>query len=404
MYLTHLSLTNFRLFSRLDVDVPRRVLLLIGSNAQGKTSLLEAIFYLATLTSFHAQNDRQLVNFISSREKLSVARLVALYQKENRSHRLEVRLIQDTNGNGGSRLRKEVLLDGVKIPPAQVIGEFSAVIFLPQMTGILEDGPEERRRYLNLAIAQAQPVYTQALSEYTQALAQRNALLKLLSEHGGDPSQLDYWDDIIASRGAILIASRAEAIQELEALAKRIHEKLTGATEVLRLLYQPSHDPLPPPEGQIALPIQVQVQRNGLTIDKIKQGFIMQLKQIRQEEIARGVTTIGPHRDEMRVLCNGIDLTDYGSRGQIRTALLSLKLAEVDWLKAKTGQCPVLLLDETLAELDTDRRKYLLEYLDSVEQAILTTTDMNLFPPDFREKCERWQVESGTISRLIREE
>jgi DNA replication and repair protein RecF len=188
MYLTHLSLTNFRLFSRLDVDVPRRVLLLIGSNAQGKTSLLEAIFYLATLTSFHAQNDRQLVNFISSREKLSVARLVALYQKENRSHRLEVRLIQDTNGNGGSRLRKEVLLDGVKIPPAQVIGEFSAVIFLPQMTGILEDGPEERRRYLNLAIAQAQPVYTQALSEYTQALAQRNALLKLLSEHGGDPS------------------------------------------------------------------------------------------------------------------------------------------------------------------------------------------------------------------------
>lgn len=404
MYLTRLSLTNFRLFSRLDVDVPRRVLLLIGSNAQGKTSLLEAIYYLATFTSFHAQNDRQLVNFIASREKLSVARLVALYQKEDRPHRLEVRLIQDSNGNGGSRLRKEVLLDGVKISPAQIIGEFSAVIFLPQMTGILEDGPEERRRYLNLAISQAQPVYTQALSEYIQALTQRNALLKLLSEHGGDPSQLDYWDDIIVSRGAILIASRAEAIQELEALAKRIHEKLTGATEVLRLLYQPSYDPLPAPEGQFALPIQIQVQRNGLTIEKIKQGFIAQLKQIRQEEIARGVTTIGPHRDEMRVLCNGIDLTDYGSRGQIRTALLSLKLAEVEWLKAKTGQCPVLLLDETLAELDTDRRKYLLDYLDTVEQAILTTTDMNLFPPDFREKCERWQVESGNITRLTQGE
>ena len=404
MYLTRLSLTNFRLFSRLDVDVPRRVLLLIGSNAQGKTSLLEAIYYLATFTSFHAQNDRQLVNFIASREKLSVARLVALYQKEDRPHRLEVRLIQESNGNGGSRLRKEVLLDGVKISPAQIIGEFSAVIFLPQMTGILEDGPEERRRYLNLAISQAQPVYTQALSEYTQALTQRNALLKLLSEHGGDPSQLDYWDDILVSRGAILIASRAEAIQELEALAKRIHEKLTGATEVLRLLYHPSYDPLPAPEGQFALPIQVQVQRNGLTIEKIKQGFLTQLKQIRQEEIARGVTTIGPHRDEMRVLCNGIDLTDYGSRGQIRTALLSLKLAEVEWLKAKTGQCPVLLLDETLAELDTDRRKYLLDYLDTVEQAILTTTDMNLFPADFREKCERWQVESGNITRLTQGE
>jgi DNA replication and repair protein RecF len=118
MYLTHLSLTNFRIFSRLDMDVPRRILLLLGSNAQGKTSLLEAIYYLATFTSFHAQSDRQLLNFIATREPLSVARLVATYQRGERQHRLEVRLIQDSNGNGGSRLRKEILLDGVKTPSA----------------------------------------------------------------------------------------------------------------------------------------------------------------------------------------------------------------------------------------------------------------------------------------------
>ena len=302
MYLTHLSLTNFRLFSRLDMEVPRRILLLMGSNAQGKTSLLEAIYYMATFTSFHTQSDRQLVNFIATRENLAVARMVAEYKRDDRSHRLEVRLIQDSNGNGGTRLRKEVLLDGVKTPPNQVIGHFNAVIFLPQMISILEGGPEERRRYLNLAIAQSQPAYTRALSEYNQALTQRNALLKLLNERGGDISQLNYWDEILASRGAVLISTRVEAIQELEQIAKRIHEKLTGSAEVIRMIYQPSYDPLPPPQGQISLPIQVQVQRNGLPIEKIKFGFIARLNELHSEEITRGMTTIGPHRDEVKLL------------------------------------------------------------------------------------------------------
>jgi DNA replication and repair protein RecF len=403
MHLSHLSLTNFRLFSRLDMDVPRRILLLMGANAQGKTSLLEAIFYMATFSSFHAQNDRQLLNFIATRENLSVARMIATYQRQDRVHRLEVRLIQDSNGNGGARLRKEVLLDGVKTPPIQVIGHLNAVIFLPQMTGVLEDGPAERRRYLDLLISQAQPAYTRALSEYSQALTQRNALLKLLNDRGGDSSQLIYWDELLASRGALLISARIDAIQELEQFAKRIHEQLTGSSEVIRLIYQPSYDPLPPPQGQFALPIQVQVQRNGLTVEKIKVGFLERLGKVHNEEISRGVTTIGPHRDEMRVLCNGIDLTDFGSRGQIRTALLSLKLAEVDWLKQKTGEWPILLLDETLAELDMQRRNYLLNYLENVEQVILTTTDMNLFPPDFREKCERWQIVSGSVEKLSNE-
>ncbi|HNR03201.1 MAG TPA: DNA replication and repair protein RecF, partial [Anaerolineaceae bacterium] len=335
---------------------------------------------------------------------LSVARLVAQFQRGERSHRLEVRLIQDSNGNGGARLRKEVLLDGVKIPPGQVIGQFNAVIFLPQMTGIIEDGPEERRRYLNLTISQANPAYARALADYNQALTQRNALLKLLNERGGDRAQLDYWDEILASRAALLITTRADIIQELEGEAKRVHERLTGSAEVLRLVYQPSYDPLPAPQGQFALPMPVQVHRTGLTQDKVKLGFITRLFEVRNEEIARGVTTIGPHRDEMRIFCNGIDLTDFGSRGQIRTALLSLKLAEVDWLKQKTGQWPVLLLDETLAELDTQRRAYLLDYLDNAEQVLLTTTDMNLFPHDFRDKCERWQVADGNVEKLAAED
>ena len=397
MFLTHLALTNFRLFSRLDMDIPRRVLLLQGSNAQGKTSLLEAIYYLATFTSFHAQSDRQLVNFVATREALTVTRLVGNYQRGERQHRLEVRLIQDSNGNGGARLRKEILLDGVKTPANQLVGHFSAVIFLPQMTRILEEGPDERRRYLNLAVAQGDPFFTQSLAEYNNALSQRNALLKMLSERGGDNTQLEYWDGLITDRGARIIRARILAIRELDSIAARIHERLTGGKEVLRLIYQPSYDPLPKPNGQIALPIQTSVHRDAFTVDQIQQGFLAQLTSNRNEEIARGVTTIGPHRDEMRIQSNGVDLTDFGSRGQIRTALLSLKMAEVDWLKQKTTQWPVLLLDEMLAELDPDRRKFLLSYLENAEQTIMTTTDMNLYPAGFSETCEKWTIDSGSV-------
>ena len=400
MYLTHLSLTNFRLFSRLDMDVPRRILLLVGSNAQGKTSILEAVYYLATFSSFHAQHDRQLINFIASGEDLCVGRIVASFQREDRLRKLEVRLIQEPSGNGTPRLRKEVLLDGVKAPASQIIGQFNAVLFLPQMTRILESGPEERRRYINLAISQTDPLYMQAHSEYNQALTQRNALLKQLNERSGDASQLSFWDGLLASRAAVLIHARSKALDELESLAVRVHEKLTAGREVLRITYQPSYDPVPVAKDQFSLPLQTAVSRSGFSHAQIEQGFLDQLKKVRSEEIARGITTIGPHRDEFRISTNGIDLGDFGSRGQVRTAILSLKMAEVDWIRNKTKQWPVLLLDETLAELDHERRQSLLAYLENADQVMLTTTDLNLFSPEFADRCEKWQVSQGLVERF----
>jgi DNA replication and repair protein RecF len=397
MHLTHISLTNFRSFSRLDMDVPRRILLLVGSNAQGKTSLLEAIYYLATFTSFYAENDRQLVNFIAGREPLAVARLVAHYQRGDTQHRLEIRLIQEAGNNGTARLRKEILLDGVKRAVHEAMGHFNAVIFLPQMTRIFEGGPEERRRYLNLMICQANPVYTRALSEYQQALSQRNALLKLLFEKKGDPDQLVYWDDLLTRRGAILIMERICAIEEIEKQAVALHYQLSHTQEVLRLVYQPSFDPAAGPKNQFVLPLDIPVKRNGFTLEDIRLAFAERLLTLRNEEIARGVTTIGPHRDDMHFLCNGVDLEQYGSRGQIRTTLLALKIAEVSWLKEKTGHDPVLLLDEILAELDIQRRKDLLNVLENAEQAILTTTDLNLFNPDFVNRNTVWNVSGGQI-------
>ena len=398
MYLTHLSLTNFRSFVRLDVDVPRRIVLLVGENAQGKTRLLEAIYALATFTSFHAHSDRQLINFAATQESLAVSRLVADYVRMGKKHHLEVRLIQEMNGAGSTaRFRKEVWLDGVKRPLNDVIGHFNAVIFLPQMSRIFEDGPEERRRYLNLALSQSTPGYAQALSEYQQALGQRNALLKLLSERGGDADQLQYWDEVLVKRGAQIMLARIGAIQGLEQLARRIHHRLTHSEEVLRLVYQPGYEPCAHPEGQYALPITAPVDHSALTLEEIQEGFLQRLKDRRREEIERGVTTTGPHRDELRFISNGIDLGEYGSRGQVRTALLALKMAEVLWMKEKTGDWPVLLLDEILAELDHTRRADLLAALVDCEQVLLTTTDLHLFTPDFINQAALWRVHGGIV-------
>lgn len=399
MYLTHLTLTNFRSFYRLDMELPRRILLLVGDNAQGKTSLLEALFYFSTFSSIQASNDRQIINFQQLEEKLAVSRLVATFERKDGLHEIEIRLILEQNGtNGNSRLRKEILVDGVRRSAHQAVGMFNAVIFLPQMTRIIEGGPEERRRYLNLALAQTIPGYARALSEYAQALSQRNALLKMLADRSGDISQLDYWDELLSKRGAMLIYHRSSAVEELKKEASAIHRGLTQNQEILNLDYRPAYDPIPQNNNQLELPLQTTLTRSNISLTEIENGFREALIQKRREEIARGVTTIGPHRDELRLLANQVDLGDYGSRGQIRTALLSLKLAEIEWMHTKTGEYPVLLLDETLAELDIQRRADLLTVLARAEQAILTTTDLHLFDEEFVKKAATWQIEGGMVT------
>lgn len=405
MYLKHLSLTNFRSLTRLDAEFPRRVTVLVGNNAQGKTSVLEAIYFLAAFTSFQTHVDRQIVNFHEAKNPLAVTRLVADYQRGKTKHHLEARLILEPTGVNGQRLRKEILLDGVKRHANDVIGHFNAVIFVPQMSQIVEGGPDERRRYLNLALAQAVPSYARALSEYNQALTQRNALLKALNERGdvlspskgGDANQLQVWDETLVKFGAQIILWRIEAVQQIERLASRVHHELTRGSEILRLAYEPAYDPLPKPNGQLGLKLDTAIDRSSIQLDEIQKGFASRLQIIRSEEIARGVTTIGPHRDDLRFVINKADVSDYGSRGQMRTTLLALKLAEVEWMKERTGEWPVILLDEVMAELDIQRRADLLKYIDEEQQALFTTTDLHLFDPKFVEGVDIWDVQSGVV-------
>lgn len=398
MHLRHLSLTNFRSLTRLDTELPRRAVVLVGSNAQGKTSVLEAIYFLAAFTSFQTHADRQIVNFLEAKNPLAVTRLVADYQRGKTKHRLEVRLILEPTGANGQRLRKEILLDGVKRHANDVIGHFNAVIFVPQMSQIIEGGPDERRRYLNLALAQAIPLYARALGEYSQALSQRNALLKALNENGGNSNQLEVWDEALVKFGAQIILWRIQAVQEIERLASRVHHELTRGAEILRLAYEPAYDPLPKPNGQLGLKLDTDIDRSALALKEIQDGFSERLKQIRGEEIARGVTTIGPHRDDLRFIINKADVSDYGSRGQMRTTLLALKLAEVEWMKERTGEYPVILLDEVMAELDTQRRADLLKYVSQNQQVLFTTTDLTLFASEFSEQSEIWDVKGGVVS------
>ena len=400
MRLTHLSLTNFRTFSRLDLDIPGGIVVLAGDNAQGKTSLLEAVYFLAAFTSFQTAQDSQVISFSARNDEIPVSRIIGEYEKGGKKSTLEMRLIlQNTvssNGAAVQRLRKEILLNGVKKPASQAIREFNAVVFIPQMTRFIDNGPEERRRYLNMTLCQVIPGYVDDLTKYQQALTRRNALLKLISDKGGDSTQLDYWDKLLAGFGARMMASRNLAVHEIEALAVPIHAGLTGQSELFSMLYRPTFYPS---DGKDITDggNRLDINWPGVSVPDLEQVFLHRLQSTRRLDVVRGVTSTGPHRDDLLFYVNNQNLGDFGSRGQIRTALQSLKLGEMQWMHEKTGELPVLLLDETLAELDEHRREGLLQTVTGFEQALLTTTDLDLFMPEFFQRSRLWRIASGSV-------
>ncbi|MFN2273620.1 MAG: DNA replication/repair protein RecF [Anaerolineales bacterium] len=398
MLLKHLSLTNFRNFIRLETDIPPGTTILVGDNAQGKTSLLEAIFYLTGASPFYATSDRQLINFLSLEDTQPFARLAAEVEAHGRLQRIEIRLaVEKSPANNHDRLRKEVLINGLTRRVRDLAHTFNAVMFLPRDMEIIEGSPGNRRRFLDSSLSQADPTYGEALAEYGKVLSQRNALLKQLQEYRAANGQLEFWDEQLCEHGATLIRGRALALGELNQAASRIHADLSQGRETLQLDYQPAYDPAAPSDGQLGLPLEGTIDRTGISREEIRTGMQAALHSLRREELARGVTVIGPHRDDLRLLANGIDLRLYGSRGQNRTAMLSVKLAEVNWLRERTGDWPILLLDEVLAELDLQRREDLQNRIKEVRQALLTAADLSMFNADFRKRASIWYIVAGTL-------
>ena len=397
MRLKHLSLTNFRNYLRLELDLPPQITLLQGGNAQGKTNLLEAIYYLSAATSPHAEADRQLINWRAWEEDLPFARLTTDIEG-GPLRRLEITLLPSSQGS----LRKEIKVNGVKRRVADLLGLLKVVIFLPQDVGLIAGSPSPRRRYLNALISQVDRAYPRTLQEYERLLVQRNHLLRRLRD-GGDLSQLEFWDERLVERGSQLIAARLRAVSALNNLAQEIHLHLTGEEEHLRLFYKSS---LPLEEGARSpyqLPLDMlqhpasQMLQPQLPAGEIAYLFHRRLTEGRRQEIERGATLVGPHRDDLRFFIGGMDLAIYGSRGQQRTCALSLKLAQVGLVRSQTGERPILLLDDVMSELDPARREYLLASIGGQEQVIITATELAPFPPDFLKRAALFRIVEGRV-------
>lgn len=425
MLLSHLSLTHFRNYRHLELDFTQRLTLLQGRNAQGKTSLLEAIYFLATSKPIQASTEREVVDWAAQEEPIPYSRVAATiydpngYQHVVDSHKalhpIELEILLTPRGDG-LNFSKQVRINGVNKRSLELIGMLRAVLFLPEDIKLVDGTPGERRRYMDIALCQIDPVYTRTLSAYQKVLAQRNSLLKQLRDQGaraGSASvdaQLSFWDEQLIETGSWVVARRHNFVAQLQPLAQMRHAELSEQREVMTVEFLPSFNYGPWPEAEYDLwlegylledhvwPWVNSTAENEVTVEQIAQVMREKLVTRRSRELAAGMTLYGPHRDDLRFVANHRDLRVYGSRGQQRSAALSLKLAEVQVMTDSTGAAPLLLLDDVMSELDAQRRNMLLEVLAGVEQAVITTTDWEDFAPEFRQQAQCLHVCDGKLT------
>lgn len=390
MLLKHLTLLNFRNYLRLEMDFPPGVSVFQGSNAQGKTNLLEAIYLLATARSPRAVAEREFINWSAQKEQLPFARLLAKVQKGERDFQLEIVLrpkvtLPREEKEILTQVQKLVRINGIVRRTIDLIGQLKVVMFSPQDIELIGGEPALRRRWLDIANSQTSQRYLKVLQYYNKVLLQRNHLLRRIAEHQAHPDELDFWDQELVKSGAYLIFQRQQTITELNKLIEPIHEQLSGGKENLRLAYRKT--------------VGKEVDKFE-NVQETEQMFQEELKFNREKELARGVSLVGPHRDDLRFLLREVDMGAYGSRGQQRTITLSLKLAEAKFILAQTKESPVLLLDDVLSELDMERRYHLLQAVSNYQQVLITATDLDRFLPDFLAQAAKFKVEEGRITPL----
>ena len=399
MHIQSLSLRQFRTYNRLELDLPAAPILLLGANAQGKTSLLEAMAFLALGSSPLTTADQHVIHWNAAEAEMPFAHIRAEVVRKDRTETLEIALERKRMSNGSWRMQKSIRIDQRTVRRAELAGHLNIVLFLPEDLVLVHGAPSGRRRYLDNLLSQVYPTYIDVYSAYQNAVSRRNALLRHLREHGGDPLQLEPLEERIVRSGVTVSLYRRRVLHELTVQIDRLHRDMTGGKEWLQLRYEPSFDPVRPPEISVQLDALPEVlPEKPVDIEALYETYRRALAQRRHIEIQRGMTLVGPHRDEVRFISNERDVGTFGSRGQQRTAVLALHLAELRWLETITGESPVLLLDEVLAELDRARRSHLLELLNGVEQTILATTDAEMFPDSFRERATTYQVAEGIIT------
>jgi DNA replication and repair protein RecF len=410
MFIRHLELYNFRNYARLEIDLSARIHLLVGDNAQGKTNILEAIYYLATTRSPLAGQDRELIRWQADTEDvIPNAQLALQYTRHGEEHSLEASLVKEPAEQGAPGedvFRRQLRHDGVNRRAMDVVGKLNVVLFLPEDILLVSGSPGERRRYLDVFLCQLDAHYCRSLSAYNRVLAQRNALLRRIREGTARPGELSYWDAQLARHGAYVMARRIWAVARLETHALETQRALTGGDEELRLRYDhtlvghASLDEIATRLSEPDLRWGGADQPEGDAIGSLEQRFGEGLQRVQREELARGVTVLGPHRDDMRFILNGYNARVYGSRGQQRSVALALKLSEVTCTQESVGEMPVLLLDDLLSELDRQRGGYVLERVAAAEQVLVTTTSLEEVPASFVESARIWRIQGGTAVPL----
>ena len=374
MYIEKIILRNFRNYEKIDLDLSAGVNVFVGSNAQGKTNLLEAIHYLSSFVSYRTFADKDLVYW-----KKSFFYIKGVVNKKGYPNNIEV-----SYSSENKKYDKKVKINGKKLERLYAgIGKVNTIIFTPEDIYLVKGSPVMRRNFLDKDIIQISSIYGQYLRNYYKILRHRNSVLKNMRKNKEiNIEQLNVWNKQLVEKGSYIIVKRLKIIKKISLLARLQHRKLTGGKENLVLKYLSS----------------LKIEEN-FSLEEIKKIFIKELYKVLDKEIYEGKTLLGPHRDDLEILINDKSAKLYASQGQQRTAVLALKLSELELIKGEKGSYPILLLDDVFSELDKERRERFLSLISEKVQTFITATSISFFEGLVLNKIDVYNVEKGKIKK-----
>ncbi|WP_073149290.1 DNA replication/repair protein RecF [Paramaledivibacter caminithermalis] len=356
MFINKLKLINFRNYSSLDIMLNDKLNIFIGNNAQGKTNIIESIYLTGFGKSFRTNKDKELIKTSNDMAYVKIQG-----KKRYSEFSIELRLWNNKN--------KEIKTNGISLTKlSELLGNISLVIFSPEDLRLIKGGPSERRRFIDREISHINKKYYYNIMSYNKVLFQRNNLLKNISYNRKLLNTIDIWNEKLIEYGCEVILKRIEFINRLNVLSRLMHRKITEGRENLEVKYLSN--------------IKV---NNKATYDEIYESFKTKLQAKIENDIKRGFTTIGPHKDDLGIYIDDADIRIFGSQGQQRTAALSLKLSEIEIIKGEIGEYPILLLDDVMSELDINRQKFLIKSLKNVQTFITITEIPELMAPLVKE-------------------
>ena len=359
MFIKRLQMLNYRNYNALDIELCPNVNVFMGDNAQGKTNILEAIYYCAFAKSHRTSKDKELINWNGEHAFISVD-----VGRERLDKRIDISILKDG--------KKSIRINKIKIKKiGELFGNFNVVMFSPEDLRIIKDSPGVRRKFIDMELCQLNPKYYYNLVQYNKVLNERNILLRNRSTSS---EMLEIYDMQLVEFGYNIIRDRIKYIESLNKYAEKIHSDITSGKEKINFKYISTIKDL----------------------ENIKENFYTLLEKNRSKDCDRGITSIGPHRDDFFVYINDIDTKSYGSQGQQRTAVLTMKFSSLEIIKELTGEFPVLLLDDVLSELDFNRKKYILSKIGQI-QTIITCTGIEDLYEYLDEKAKVFKVKNGEI-------